>query len=155
MNEETDQPQDDARKTDNRKQEAQQNKEPSKKLTIQEYFNQHVCANIDNDRPCRQLRRRGAPCTKCQSAQNMPNNSPDEQPEPIKTFARPERSVKPVLSGDPDKIFRQLSKEAGENYLREQKELLRPKPPPRDWTPLQTDKPASPNRLYHRSRRSA
>ena len=77
----------------------------------------------------------GAPCTKCQSAQNTPNDSPDEQPEPIKTFARPERTIKPVLSGDPDEMFRQFSKEAGENYLREQEELLKPKPPPRDWTP--------------------
>ena len=55
MDEETEQPQKDVRKTDSRTTEAQQNKEPSKKLTIQEYFNQHVCANIEDDRPCSQL----------------------------------------------------------------------------------------------------
>ena len=135
MDEETEQPQKDARKTDSQKTEAQQNKGPSTKLTIQEYFKQHDCANIEDDQPCRQLRRRGAPCTKCQSAQNTPNDSPDEQPEPIKVFARLERKIRPILSGDPDEMFQQLNKEASENYRREQEELLKPKPPPWDWTP--------------------
>ena len=50
-------------------------------------------------------------------------------------FARPERKIRPILSGDLDEMFRQLDKEASENYRREQEELLKPKPPPRDWTP--------------------
>ena len=32
-------------------------------------------------------------------------------------------------------MFQQLDKEASENYQQEQEELLKPKPPSRDWTP--------------------
>ena len=135
MDTETEQPQEAARKTDGQTIEGQRSKGPNIKISIQDYFKQHVCDNIEDDRPCRQLRRRGAPCTKCLSAQNTPTDSPDEQPEPIKVFARPERKIRPILSGDPDELFRQLDKAASENYRREQEELLKPKPPPRDWTP--------------------
>ena len=135
MDTETEQPQEAARKTDGQTIEGQRSKGPNIKISIQDYFKQHVCDNIEDDRPCRQLRRRGAPCTKCLSAQNTPTDSTDEQPEPIKVFARPERKIRPILSGDPDELFRQLDKAASENYRREQEELLKPKPPPRDWTP--------------------
>ena len=49
MGKETNQPQEDARKPDDPKWNTQQTKVPQKKLTIQEYFNQHVCANIDDN----------------------------------------------------------------------------------------------------------
>ena len=49
MNKETEQPQKDAPKTDSQRPEAQQNKGPSIKMTIQDYFKQHVCANIEDD----------------------------------------------------------------------------------------------------------